>query len=51
MEGITNIDYRRAKKVFKNFNNKNLGDCPDLHVQSSALLLADVFENYRNKYI
>ena len=51
MEDITNIDYRRAKKVFKKFNNKNLGDYPDLYVQSSALLLADVFENYRNKYI
>ena len=32
MEDITNIDYKRGKKVFKNFNNKNLGDYPDLHV-------------------
>ena len=26
MEIITGVDYRHAKKVFKNFNNKNLGD-------------------------
>ena len=26
MEDITDIDYRHAGRVFKNFNNKNLGD-------------------------
>ena len=36
------------KKVFKNLSNKNLGDYHDLYVQSNALLLADVFENFRN---
>ena len=30
MEGITDVDDRHAKKVFKNFNNKNLGDYHDL---------------------
>ena len=29
----------------------NLGICHDLYVQSDTLLLADVFENYRNKCI
>ena len=43
--------YRHAKRVFKNLNNKNLGDCHDLYVQSNKLLLADVFENFRNKCI
>ena len=39
------------KKIFKNFNNKYFGDCDDLYVQSGTLLLADVFENFRNKCI
>ena len=51
MEDIKGVDYNHAKRVFKNLNNKNLGDCHDLYVQSDTLLLADVFENFRNKYI
>ena len=51
MEDITDADYRHEIRLFKNFNNKNLGDYHDLHVQSDALLLADVFENFRNMCI
>ena len=51
MEDITDIDYRHAKRVFKIFNNKNIGDCHDLYIQSDTLLLADVFENLRNNCI
>ena len=32
MEDITDVDYRHAKRVFKNFSNKNLGDYHDLYV-------------------
>ena len=39
------------KRVFKNINNKNIGDYHDWYVRSNALLLADVFENFRNKCI
>ena len=39
MEDITYVDYRHAKKVFKNFNNKNLGDYHDLYVQSDNYYL------------
>ena len=46
---ITDVDHRHAKRVFKSLNNKNLGGYHDLHVQSDTLLLADVFENFRNK--
>ena len=49
MENIPNSDYRHAQRVFKTFNNKNLGDYHDLYVQSDILLLADVFENLRNE--
>ena len=51
MEKITDVDYRHAKRVFKNLSNRNLGDYHDLYVQSDTLLLADVFENFRNKCI
>ena len=39
------------KTVFGYFINKNLGDYHDLYVQSDTLLLADVFENFRNTCI
>ena len=37
MEDITDIDHRHAKGVFKNFNNKNMGDYHDLYLQSYTL--------------
>ena len=48
MEDITDVDHKHAKRVFKNLNNKNPGHYHDLYVQSGTLLLADVFENFRN---
>ena len=40
-----------AQKVFEELKLKNLGEDHDLYVQSDTLLLADVLENFRNKYI
>ena len=51
MEDITDVDYRNAKRVFKIFNNKNIGEYHDLHAQSDTLLLSDVFENFRDRCI
>ena len=51
MEDITYVDHRYARKVLKSLNNKHLGDYHDLYVQSDTLLLADVFENFRNMFI
>ena len=48
---ITDKDYAHAQKVFKELGLKNLGDYLNLYVQSNILLLADVFENFRNKCI
>ena len=50
-EDITDVDQRHAKIVFKKLNNKNLGDYHNLYVQSDKLLLTDVFENFRSKFI
>ena len=51
MEDITDLDYRHAQRVFKTFNNKNLGNFHDLYAQGDTLLLADGFENFRNMCI
>ena len=51
MEDITDADYKHEKKVWKNFEIKNLGEYNDFHVQSNTLLLAHAFENFRNKCI
>ena len=48
MENIDDIDYRHGNNVFKKFKLKNLGEYHDLYVQSDTLLLADVFENFKN---
>ena len=48
MEDMSEIDYRHALKVFNEFNIKNLGEYHDLYVQSDTVLLADVFESFRN---
>ena len=47
MEDISGTDYVHAKNVFKKFNINNLGEYHDLYVRSHTLLLADVFENFR----
>ena len=41
---IADVDYRHKRKVYKEFNTKNIGDTHDLYVQSDTLLVADVFE-------
>ena len=47
-EDIDEVDYRHGNNVFKSFKLENLGDYHDLYVKSDTLLLADVFENFRN---
>ena len=48
MVDITDTDHAQAKRVCKDFEIKDLGGYRDLYVQSDTLLLADVFENFRN---
>ena len=48
LQGISDADYVNAQKVWEVFGIKNRGEYHDLHAQSDTLLLADVFENFRN---
>ena len=48
MEDIDDIDYKHGNNVFNKFKLNNLGDYHDLYVQSDTLLLAEVFENFRD---
>ena len=48
MEDITGADYAHRKRGCKDFEIKNLGEYHDLYVQSDTLLIADVFQNFRN---
>ena len=49
LENITDKDYIHAQKVFEEFKLKNLGKYHDLYVQSDTLLLANVFDKFKNK--
>ena len=51
IENITDVDYRHANNVFKKFKLKHVGENHDLYVQNDTLLLAAVFENFRNMCI
>ena len=48
MEGITDNDYKHAQNVWKTFNIADMGMYHDLYMNSDVLLLADVFENFRD---
>ena len=51
LEGISDDDCEHVKKVWEASGIKNLGEYHDLYVQCDTLLLADVFENFRDKCI
>ena len=51
MEEITDADYMHGKRVCKDFQIKHLDEYHDLYLKSDALILADVFENFRKMYL
>ena len=50
LEDISDKDYNHAQKVFEEYCT-DMGDYHDLYVQTDTLLLADVFEKFREKCI
>ena len=48
MEGVNDSDYWHTKRICKDIETKYSGKYYDLYGQSDALLLADVFNNFRS---
>ena len=51
LKDISDKEYAHAQKVWDVSGIKTLDEYRDLYVQSDTLLLADVFEKFRNKCI
>ena len=48
MDGVSDKDYEHACKVWKEFGIKNMGEYHDLYLLTDVILLANVFELFRD---
>ena len=47
MSGISYAEYRHACKVWREFGIKNMGEYHDLYLRTDVILLANVFESFK----
>ena len=50
-KNVSESDYKHAKEVWDAFNIKSVRHYHDLYIQSNVILLADVFETFRDAHI
>ena len=48
MDGVSDKDYEHACKVWREFGIKNMGEYHDLYLLTDVILLANVFESFRD---
>ena len=48
MSGVSETDYEHARKVWREFGINNMGEYHDLYLKTDVILLANVFEAFRN---
>ena len=48
MRGISNHNYEHAKRVWKAFNMRNLGEYHNRYLKTDILLLSNIFKAFRN---
>ena len=47
-KSITLAKYEELKQIWKSFDCQNLGEFLEIYLESDVLMLADIFENFRN---